>query len=317
MTTTTAVNVRELACEVDTILAGLHEATAYHQQRLEWAADAVRRAAGQTRNKEKGRRHEWSGTLSEALAQIDAEGDHYDAQSARDYRHQAEILTQIKTERADCSEVYFDYQWSRAFLVTNGNGHVHKSMDCGTCFATTRFEWLTFYSGADEDEIVKAAGETACTVCYPSAPSDYLNRPADLVSKTREEKDAAKAVRAAEKAAREAKRIAKSATRDGAPLFVPCDEEYPTERDYRGQYLTSEAAATKLWTDIELGKTSDRLHMRPAAAQLEAQDIITRALAEKHDRTGGEQQAVLQGKAAAKAKRDAAAAKKWNERYGR
>jgi hypothetical protein len=29
--------------------------------------------------------------------------------------------------------------WTRAFLVTNTGGHVHRTMDCRTCFPTTQF----------------------------------------------------------------------------------------------------------------------------------------------------------------------------------
>ena len=67
--------------------------------------------------------------------------------------------------------------WNRAFLVTNKNGHVHRSMECSTTRATTEFEWLPAYSGVDENEIVDAAGEKACTECYPSAPVSSLSRP--------------------------------------------------------------------------------------------------------------------------------------------
>lgn len=56
--------------------------------------------------------------------------------------------------------------WTRAFLVNNSNGHVHSSMQCSTCTPTTRFHWVTEYSDSTEDEIVAAAGERACTVCY-------------------------------------------------------------------------------------------------------------------------------------------------------
>lgn len=62
-------------------------------------------------------------------------------------------------------------RWNRAFLaVTNGTGHVHRSMRCSTCYVTTQYHWVTEYSDHTEAEIVAAAGERACTVCYPSAP---------------------------------------------------------------------------------------------------------------------------------------------------
>lgn len=89
--------------------------------------------------------------------------------------------------------------WARAFFVANGNGHVHKEMSCSTCYPTTRFLWLTQYSGRTEEEIVNDAGERACTACYPTEPVDVLRRASRIENPER--------VRAA--AEREAKRQAK------------------------------------------------------------------------------------------------------------
>lgn len=61
--------------------------------------------------------------------------------------------------------------WSRAYLVTDG--HVHSSMHCSSCNRgefPTRFSWMIDYSGKSMAEIVEAAGERACTICYPDAP---------------------------------------------------------------------------------------------------------------------------------------------------
>ncbi|PJE03566.1 MAG: hypothetical protein CK429_32690 [Mycobacterium sp.] len=94
--------------------------------------------------------------------------------------------------------------WTRAFLVQNAGGHVHSSMNCSTCYPTTRYAWLTAYSGKDEEQIVYAAGEIACTTCYPSAPSEVLNR----VGEIRRPSDLEREQRAAEKATRNAQRAA-------------------------------------------------------------------------------------------------------------
>jgi hypothetical protein len=95
--------------------------------------------------------------------------------------------------------------WTRAFLVvTSGQGHVHSSQRCHTCYPTTQFHWVTGYSGHDEDEIVGDAGERACTICYPSAPVDVLARPTKILSKDEEERLAARAEREAKRAAKAA-----------------------------------------------------------------------------------------------------------------
>lgn len=108
--------------------------------------------------------------------------------------------------------------WSRAFLVRNGNGHVHSSMNCSTCFPTTQFLWITDYSGADEDKIVKDAGEMACSVCFPNAPVDYKYRPCVIedpeLAEAKRVRDEAKRVREEERERKGIKDI------DGKPLSV-------------------------------------------------------------------------------------------------
>lgn len=88
--------------------------------------------------------------------------------------------------------------WTRAYLVQNTGGHVHSSTNCASWYPTTRYAWLTDYSGKTEAEIVYAAGELACTICYPSAPVDVLKR----VGEIRHPSDVEREQRAAEKAAK-------------------------------------------------------------------------------------------------------------------
>ncbi|QZE10370.1 hypothetical protein SEA_SCOOBYDOOBYDOO_19 [Mycobacterium phage ScoobyDoobyDoo] len=121
----------------------------------------------------------------------------------------AELAPKIDAIKAEAEpfEAEFDRRggWTRAFLVvTKGVGHVHRSRNCQSCFVTTEFSWMIDYSGASETEIVEAAGERACTFCYPTAPVEVLSRPTKMFS----EDEKAKAARAAE---REAKAAAKAA----------------------------------------------------------------------------------------------------------
>ena len=61
--------------------------------------------------------------------------------------------------------------WARAYLVVNnGTGHVHSSTRCSTTYTTTRFAWMVDYADHSETDIIDAAGERACTICYPNAP---------------------------------------------------------------------------------------------------------------------------------------------------
>jgi hypothetical protein len=108
--------------------------------------------------------------------------------------------------------------WTRAFLVvTNGDGHVHRSQACHTCYPTTQFHWVTDFSGHDEAEIVDAAGERACTICYPTAPAEVLNRPTAIFSKDEEAKRAAREEREAKRAAKAALEVIDPVT--GKTLF--------------------------------------------------------------------------------------------------
>ena len=122
----------------------------------------------------------------------------------------------VNAEMAPLNEIYKLHNWNRAFLVQNNGGHVHKTMHCNTCFPTTQFGWLVDYSADSETTIVEAAGNTACTVCYPSAPADVLNRPSTIVTADK----IAKAEAKAERDAKKAEKIAKRPTADGSELIV-------------------------------------------------------------------------------------------------
>lgn len=181
--------------------------------------------------------------------------------------------------------------WTRAFLVvTNGTGHVHRSMRCSTCYPTTEFAWLPEMSGSDESEIVEAAGERACTICYPSAPVETLSRPTRLFSKTEIEKQAARDEREAKRAAKAAKLITApdgTELRDG--MGYPIKAEITAEREA----VSERASLINGWT----GYRTDE-----AVATVER---ILDALAAKRGTTVDEQRELVEAKAIAKARRDA------------
>lgn len=129
-------------------------------------------------------------------------------------RHEEE-LDELRVQEADLNNAIFgltaEFQarggWNRAFLVTNNGGHVHRSMDCSTCRPTTQFHWIVEYADKDESEIVEAAGERACTVCYPTAPVEVLSRPTRIFSEDEKARQAAREEREAKKAERDAAKI--------------------------------------------------------------------------------------------------------------
>lgn len=109
--------------------------------------------------------------------------------------HQAQsaqhALGEIDKARADwqaahaqaepLEEEYSRLRWPRFFLVTNANGHIHSSMHCQTTFPTTQWAWLPNLSGLTEADAVADQGPRLCSVCFPSAPTEWtLGLPAKV-----------------------------------------------------------------------------------------------------------------------------------------
>ena len=122
-------------------------------------------------------------------------------------------MTALIVESTPLQVEYNRRPWNRYYLVRNANGHVHRGMDCTTCFRDTEYGWLVDLADCDEDAMIAEWGERACTVCFPSAPTNPLyNRPARVDREAQE-------ARAAEKAAKDAAKAEKAITDvDGSPL---------------------------------------------------------------------------------------------------
>jgi hypothetical protein len=174
--------------------------------------------------------------------------------------------------------------WTRAFLVTNGNGHVHSSMHCSTCnrgLHATQFQWMTDWSAKDEAEIVEAAGWRACTVCYPSAPvGDEKSLPTKMFSDADKSKAEAKAEREAAKAARDAKTKAAAPTASGEPLRVLTEVYTPTHGPRAGQpqnrFETFKTERTAI-----MWATERFYYNGPSGTEWAAINAIANAVAEK------------------------------------
>lgn len=82
----------------------------------------------------------------------------------------------LKTEAKKLEKVHRQHGWNRFFVVDRG--HIHNNMNCSTCNKNnkmTKFGWLPDLSGKTEKEAVEQHGAKLCTVCFPSAPSEYTN----------------------------------------------------------------------------------------------------------------------------------------------
>jgi hypothetical protein len=214
----------------------------------------------------------------------------------------------LSSRRSELMEIYKNDPWTRAFLVINSNGHVHSSMGCSTCFDTTRYTWLVQYSNDDEATIVSDAGQDACTVCYPSAPADILNRPSRIVTADKVAKAQAKADRDAKRQAKIEKAKASAPTASGEPLKVPSSwnngkfDYINTERtavsEFKSNYSRSLDAIVTHYFDGKPHTAESIAHQEARRANSQhICTIIAQALAGKHGVTFDEMWATLEKKA--------------------
>lgn len=206
--------------------------------------------------------------------------------------------------------------WSRFYLVIGG--HVHASTECSTCFPTTQFAWLPDQSGKDEAEIVDAAGDAACTVCFPSAPVADPGQPRKNRLETAEQRNA-REERAAAKAARDAKKAATAiAMPDGEPLrtkgwvnrngTVSQGYEIATERTAEIELVGAlvDQAWTAHWARVNPSDDPESLahsELQKAVSDEFIAKALT-ALAHKRGQTREEVRAVVEKKAAAKLRKE-------------
>jgi hypothetical protein len=215
-----------------------------------------------------------------------------------------EKIFKVGNEILDLNAIYDQDPWTRAFLVLASNGHVHSSMDCSTCFPTTRYNWLIQYSNDDEKTIVEDAGQDACTICYPSAPADVLNRPSRIVTADKVAKAQAKAERDAKREAKLAKEKADAPTASGEFLYFK-DGKYT-------EVIRTERSAVTEWFNLQYGINSEivthyfdgKPHSEESIQEqkdriIKAQEkanIICQNIAEKHGVSFDQQLKILNNK---------------------
>jgi hypothetical protein len=172
-------DLHSLAVVTDTKLAKLTDACRSLMHKRSGIVDSIHVYAGD--RKESGVRYDrarWGMTLTEAIA---ATPKSWDARSHANYvenlaRVDADLAANAD-EIAACQDVWTaNGCWSRFFMVPGG--HIHRSMSCSTCNngqEPTMFGWLPALSGLTEADAVNAHGPLLCTVCFPSAPTEWTN----------------------------------------------------------------------------------------------------------------------------------------------
>ena len=168
--------------------------------------------------------------------------------------------------------------WTRAFLVSNVNGHVHRSMNCSTCYDTTQYVWMTDYSGGTEEAVVEDGGDRICTVCYPSAPVESLNRPTKMFSEEEKQAKGDRAERAAAKVERDAKKLAKAILPDGKPLKIP--NWIGSNGNVHYDHIQSLVAARTRLTDY-----CEEWRRNDSECDQQAKEMLAEAVAAKEDKT--------------------------------
>jgi len=211
-------------------------------------------------------------------------------------------IANVNIEIGKLAKIYYQDPWTRAFLVINSNGHVHSSMDCNTCFPTTRYQWLIQYSNDDENTIVEDAGQDACTICYPSAPAEVLNRPSRIVTADKIAKAQAKAEREAKKAEKIAKEKANAPTKSGEFLYFK-DGKYTevikTERSAVSKWFQLQwkvEVVTQYFDGTPHSPESILEQEQKIAEAKEKSDIICGSLAEKNGVSFDQQLKILETK---------------------
>jgi hypothetical protein len=318
-------NIREIAVKTDTELADLYWKAFKAKAELSDYAQVIHRISGS--EYKKGYRYEriYIRPIEEAIesgAEKEWEQNSFEQAVAKFNSAKAQ-LEKYSIVIDELEKIYKKYLWNRAFYVPAG--HVHKSRDCSTCYASTEFTWLPKYSGGSEEEIVNDAGEEACTVCYPSAPAEVLNRPSVIVTADKIAKAEAKAEREIAKAQREAKRIASSPTRDGATLVINIGERktrYDSEtrqfvklESFRFEELKTERTA-KIWYVDQLSYLENKSDERAEIIR-ESCEVIVEALAEKHGVDPEVVRNELNKKVEARIKKSEKERKAWEERQAR
>lgn len=74
---------------------------------------------------------------------------------------------------SQCMAEYARRPWSRYWLVTSSDGHIHASTECSTCNKgeyPTGFALVPYLSGSSAKDAVADLGSALCSVCFPDAP---------------------------------------------------------------------------------------------------------------------------------------------------
>lgn len=169
--------------QVDTLLAELYSQAAKVDQRIERSVASAHYRLGHRKGHRRGLPNDgWPTDAATALTDLEA-AIATETIPAWESKGAKKILTDVEDLQAQQADIagrtaelgaeYSSRPWSRFFLVTSSNGHIHSSMSCHTCRYDTAYGWLPDLSGKTEPDAVADQGAILCTACYQSAPVEW------------------------------------------------------------------------------------------------------------------------------------------------
>ena len=169
------VAATRIEAEIDTALAELHRQHDVAAAKAQSALDSLHYVAGDRPRYRTRTIREWGMTREAVLAFVPpANAPWKVAEHSRSLAsYQAAVAESARLSSAIEEQNKLYTGWSRFFLVTQANGHIHNSMGCSTCYPTTQFSWLPTLSGLTEADAVAEHGPRLCSVCFPSAPVEW------------------------------------------------------------------------------------------------------------------------------------------------
>jgi hypothetical protein len=154
-----------------------------------------------------------------------------------------ELNQRIRVNRDERRALEAEYDrrpWARAYVVPGG--HVHADYHCHTLYPETQRYLAAPVSGFDESQVVAAAGERACTVCYPAAPVNAFKRKTTIFTPDEEQAAHERAERADKRAAKAVAQAEKGiGNPDGTTLRTHSYGEIRTERTAQIEYVDAAA----------------------------------------------------------------------------
>ena len=186
-----------------------------------------------------------------------------------------EALSEARVDVAEIDAIYAAAPWSRYWLVTSSDGHIHRSCHCSTCnrgLKRTGFALTAYLSGKDAAEAVADLGPALCSVCFPEAPVEsteqarisarlalcLAEKGSEAFQQAREE--------ASVKGAEKCPGSGQTAVLDGHRAFQKCPHCGQTFRTTSGsgkvrphkaaKYIVRQAYGSKVWTGTGWGTSA-------------------------------------------------------------